>query len=124
MARILLAEDDDAVRTFVSRALQMDGHDVEEAPNGMEALELLHDEGGRFEMLLSDIKMPGIDGIQLAHACALDYPEITILLMTGYADQRERADGLMAIVEDVLSKPFTLTQIRTSVATALQAKAA
>jgi CheY-like chemotaxis protein len=63
--------------------------------------------------------MPIMDGIALALAAARDFPNLTILLMTGYADQRERAHGLDALVHDVITKPFTLAQIRVAVAEAL-----
>jgi CheY-like chemotaxis protein len=112
MARILLAEDDDSVRAFVSRALELDGHSVLAVEDGAIALETLGDDPGGFDLLVSDIKMPVMDGIALALNVARDKPDLPILLMTGYADQRERAHGLDQIVRDVVSKPFTLADIR------------
>jgi CheY-like chemotaxis protein len=119
MAHILLTEDDEAVRSFVKRALELDGHTVTAAEDGGEALEILQKDEGAFDLLLSDIMMPVMDGIALALAAARDFPGLTILLMTGYADQRERASGLDALVHDVVSKPFTLVEIRRAVAGAL-----
>src|ERR1700693_1163090 len=119
MARILIAEDEDALRGFVARALGQDGHEVFAVPDGAEALDALTRHGGRFDLLLADIKMPLMDGIALALAAARDYPATTILLMTGYADQRERAHGLDALIHDVIAKPFTLAEIRTAVNDAL-----
>ncbi len=121
MARILLAEDDEAVRGFVRRALELDGHEVVAAADGGEALEILQGEDGRFDLLLSDIRMPVMDGIALALAAARDFAALRILLMTGYAEQRERAHGLDAIIHDVVQKPFTLVDIRRAVAEALAA---
>ena len=66
--------------------------------------------------------MPVMDGIALALAAARDFPDLTILLMTGFADQRERASGLNAIVHDVVTKPFSVADIRTAVAAALAAR--
>jgi CheY-like chemotaxis protein len=66
--------------------------------------------------------MPVMDGIALALAAARDFPKLKILLMTGFADQRERAHGLNAIVHDVVTKPFSATGIRTAVAAALAAR--
>jgi len=63
------------------------------------------------------------DGIALALAAARDFPDLTILLMTGYADQRERAQGLDALIHDVLAKPFTLAMLRGAVGEALAVKA-
>jgi len=119
MARILLTEDDDAVRAFVARALEMDGHAVTQAIDGAEASEVLHAEHGAFDLLLSDIKMPVMDGIALALNVARDWPSLPILLMTGYADQRERAHGLDQLVKDVVAKPFSLAEIRSAVGKAL-----
>jgi two-component system cell cycle response regulator CpdR len=121
MARILIAEDEEALRSFVARALAQDGHEVVVAPDGAEALDLMGRHGGRFDLLLADIRMPVMDGIALALAVARDYPEVIILLMTGYADQRERAHGLDALIHDVITKPFTLAEIRAAVREALGA---
>ena len=119
MARILLAEDDDSVRSFVKRALEFDGHSVTATEDGAAALEVLDQEKGAFALLLSDIKMPVMDGIALALNAARSYPDLPILLMTGYADQRERAHGLDQLVRDVVLKPFTLADIRAAVAKTL-----
>ena len=113
--RILLTEDDDAVRTFVSRALELDGHRVETACDGLEAMERLTERDGEYDLLVSDVKMPLMDGIALAHSAADRWPGLPILLMTGFADQRERADDLSQVIRDVLTKPFTLQQIREAV---------
>lgn len=122
MARILIADDEELMRLLVGRAIAMDGHEIVTAEDGAEALEILTEQGGAFDLLLTDIKMPIMDGIALALATARDFPELTILLMTGYADQRERATGLNAIVHDVVTKPFSVADIRTAVADALAVK--
>jgi two-component system, cell cycle response regulator CpdR len=119
MARVLLAEDEDAVRALVRRALEMDGHAVTEAEDGGIALDMMNAEQGAFDLLLSDIRMPMMDGIALALAVARDHPQVPILLMTGYAEQRERANGLDSLIDDVISKPFSLADIRSIVARTL-----
>ncbi len=116
--RILLTEDDDSVRAFVSRALELDGHDVEAACNGVEAMEQLTEKSGGFDLLVTDVKMPMMDGIALAHETASRWPGLPILLMTGFADQRERAQDLANVIRDVVTKPFTLQQIRDAVSEA------
>ena len=63
--------------------------------------------------------MPIMDGIALALAAARDFPELTILLMTGYAEQRERAHGLDALIHDVIAKPFSIGALRLAVNEAL-----
>ena len=124
MARILLTEDDAAVRTFGSRALQLDGHDVVTAEDGEEALDVLKHEDGEFDLLLTDVKMPIMDGIALTHYAARDWPALPIVIMTGYADQRERARGLEDIVLNIVTKPFSLADIRSAVSVALADKMA
>ena len=120
MARILIAEDEAALRAFVARALKLDGHEVDEAGDGAEGLERLGAVGS-YDLLLSDIRMPAMDGIELAHRASSLRPSMKILLMTGYAEQRERADTLASIIVDVVAKPFSLPEIRSAVSRALAA---
>jgi two-component system cell cycle response regulator CpdR len=124
MARILIAEDDDNVRAFVSRALAHYGHEVVVAEDGGLAEEVMIEENGRFDLLLSDIKMPVMDGIALALSVAERFPEVTIMLMTGFADQRERAHGLDQLVYDVIPKPFSLQMLLDKVGDALAGRPA
>jgi DNA-binding response OmpR family regulator len=121
VARILIAEDEDAIRNLIARALTQDGHQVVAVQDGAEAFDIFTREDGAFELLLTDIRMPVMDGIALALAAARSHPEVPILLMTGYADQRERADGLDALIHDVITKPFSLAAIRAAVNGALGA---
>jgi two-component system cell cycle response regulator CpdR len=121
MSRVLIADDEDSMRSLVARAIAMDGHDTVTAQDGAEALEILTREAGAFDLLLTDIQMPIMDGIALALSAARDFPRLTILLMTGFADQRERASNLNAIAHDVITKPFSVADIRTAVADALAA---
>jgi two-component system, cell cycle response regulator CpdR len=122
MPRVLIADDEASMRALVARAIAMDGHETVTAQDGAEALEILTREDGAFDLLLTDIQMPIMDGIALALSAARDFPELTILLMTGFADQRERASNLNALVHDVITKPFSVADIRTAVADALAAR--
>jgi two-component system, cell cycle response regulator CpdR len=122
MARILVVDDEEPIRVLVARGLSLDGHDCLLAADGGEALDVLTAEAGRFDLLLTDIRMPMMDGIALALAAKRDFPALTIMLMTGYADQRERARSLDAIVEDVMTKPFTLSELRDRVTEILARK--
>ena len=119
MARILIAEDDDSVRAFVTSALKMKGYEVVVAEDGGLAAEIMDAEKGRFDLLLSDIKMPIMDGIALALTVAASFPEVIIVLMTGFADQREQAHGLHELIYDVIVKPFTLADLLAKVDDAL-----
>jgi CheY-like chemotaxis protein len=122
MARILLAEDETSLRDLNARALRQDGHEVVANSDGAEALDALAREQGCFDLLLTDIRMPVMDGIALALAAGRDHPTLPILLMTGYADQRERTRGLQLLIHDVITKPFTLAAIRAAVKGALAAR--
>ena len=115
MSRILVVDDEEPLRTLVARGLGLDGHSCLTAADGAEALDLLVAEQGRFDLLLTDIRMPLMDGIALALAAKQQFPELTIMLMTGYAEQRERAKSLEAIVAEVMTKPFTIAELRATV---------
>ena len=119
MARILIAEDEEPLRALLKRALAEDGHVVVATADGAEALDAIERDKDGFYLLLADIKMPVMDGIALALAVARDHPKLPILLMTGYADQRERAFGLDALICDVIAKPFALAEIKFAVASAM-----
>lgn len=124
MARILIAEDDENVRAFVTQALKLSGHDVTDVEDGGLALEILQEQAGAFDLLVSDIRMPVMDGIALALSCGAEFPGVTILLMTGFADQRERAHGLEALIYDVIAKPFSLADLQGKVEDALAGRPA
>ncbi len=117
MAKILVAEDEESVRSFVCRALEGEGHEVKGVPDGSEALRALSEE--RYDLLVTDIVMPGLDGIALALKTTKDYPEMPVLLMTGYSAEQQRAHNMEELVATVLLKPFSLRQICDAVAEAL-----
>ncbi|CAH1668201.1 Response regulator [Hyphomicrobiales bacterium] len=115
MSRILVVDDEEPLRVLVARGLSLDGHRCLTAADGAEALDILVAEEGRFDLLLTDIRMPLMDGIALALAAKQQFPDLTIMLMTGYAEQRERAKSLETIVAEVMSKPFTIAELRATV---------
>ena len=119
MATILLVEDDESVRAFVSKALRIDRHQVIEAEDGEMGLQAFAESSG-IDLVLSDIQMPVMDGIAMTKALAQDRRGQKILLMTGYANQRERASDLEAMILGLVEKPFTLAAIRDRVSQALQ----
>ncbi len=121
-ARILVAEDDPSVRTFVFKALCLRGHDVTTVDDGVRALEALKKEA--FQLLVTDIVMPGLDGIALALRVGRDYPDLPILLMTGYSAERQRAHNLDRLAIRFILKPFTLQQICDAVEQTLNQTAA
>lgn len=108
MIRILLAEDDDAMRTYLARALQNAGYDVSAVDRGTVALELLKTE--HFDLLISDIVMPEMDGIELAQLCKDVSPDTRVMFITGFAAVSLRASR-EAPEARVLSKPFHLRDL-------------
>ena len=115
MANILLVDDEETVRELLKRGLELDRHNVELGQNGANGLDILREKNGEFDLLISDIRMPELDGIALAQAAKQAFPLLPILLMTGYAEQRERTKELEQVVEDVLTKPFSLGELRSTV---------
>jgi two-component system, cell cycle response regulator CpdR len=108
MIRILLAEDDDAMRCYLARALENAGYDVEAVDRGTAALPLLQAED--FDLLLSDIVMPEMDGIELAQRCAEISPRTRVMFITGFAAVTLKASR-EAPQATVLSKPFHLRDL-------------
>lgn len=117
MARILVVEDEESVRDFVNRVLTMHGHSVLIASDGAEAVDLMGSH--HFDLLLSDIAMPMMDGISLALKVRATRPHVPILLMTGFADERQRAHNLSLLIEGLITKPFNMDQLLGAVNKAL-----
>lgn len=113
MARILVAEDNDSVREYVDRGLKSFGHDVVCVADGGEALSML--QSGDFDLLVTDIVMPVMDGIALALSVADLKSSMPIIMMSGYAVERQRAHNLQDLITEVISKPFTLAELRKAV---------
>jgi CheY-like chemotaxis protein len=123
MPRLLIAEDEQPVRELLTRALTLEGYEVQAATDGAAALDVLSS-AGPFDLLLTDIRMPIMDGIALALVAARDYPNLVIVLMTGYAGERERAHGLDRLVHDVVLKPFSPAVMKHTLAKTLVARPA
>jgi two-component system, cell cycle response regulator CpdR len=108
MSRILLAEDDDSLRGFLSRALERAGHDVISCADGEEAADVLEQD---WDLLLTDIVMPGMDGIELARRAAARHPGLRIMFITGFAAVALAAGEAQVPGAKVLSKPIHLREI-------------
>ncbi|HYK81100.1 MAG TPA: response regulator [Micropepsaceae bacterium] len=109
MARILLAEDDESLRRFLAAALERAGHAVTSFGDGAAAYECLIK--ARFDLLLSDIVMPGLDGIELAKRAADLYPALKIMFITGFAAVALHPAAETPKHAKVLSKPFHLREL-------------
>lgn len=109
MRRILLAEDDDDMRRFLVKALKNAGYEVVDFGNGAEAYERLKEEP--FTLLLTDIVMPEMDGIELARRAAELDPDLKIMFITGFAAVALNPDNEAPKEAKVLSKPFHLRDL-------------
>lgn len=119
MAHVLLADDDAAMRDVAHRALVADGHKVAVAHDGQEALERATGASPPFDILVTDVQMPALDGISLAEQLLAIQPGLRIVLMSGLQSEIARADRLKSRTTLFLSKPFTLDQLRAVVRQAL-----
>ena len=108
MTRILLAEDDDSMRVYLARALERSGYQVVAVDRGTAALPLL--ESQQFDLLLTDIVMPEMDGIELAQKATSIAPDMRVMFITGFAAVALKA-GRAAPSAKVLSKPFHLRDL-------------
>jgi two-component system cell cycle sensor histidine kinase/response regulator CckA len=114
-ARVLLVEDEDAVRSFASRALTTRGYTVLEATSGVEALEIMDREEGKIDLVVSDVVMPEMDGPTLLRHLRERRPDIRVIFMSGYAEEAFRNN--LGADEDFifLPKPFTLKTLAETV---------
>jgi two-component system cell cycle response regulator CpdR len=119
MQRILLAEDDDSLRGFLERALERASYEVVSFANGEEAFERLKREP--FHLLLTDIVMPRMDGIELARRASELDPDLKIMFITGFAAVTLKTDIAAAREARVLSKPFHLKDLVNEVSRVLSA---
>jgi two-component system cell cycle response regulator CpdR len=108
MVRILLAEDDESMRTYLARALERSGYEVVAVTTGLEAVPYI--DSDRFDLLLTDIVMPEMDGIELAQHAASVAPDMRIMFITGFAAVTLKA-GKAVPQAKVLSKPFHLRDL-------------
>jgi two-component system cell cycle response regulator CpdR len=107
--RVLVAEDNPAVREFVVRAQTGVGHEVTPAGDGRAALDELA--RSSFDVLVTDIVMPNVDGIALALKATSLHPELRIVMISGYAQERMRAHNIDALVHRIIAKPFSIGEI-------------
>jgi CheY-like chemotaxis protein len=116
-AKVLVAEDNPAVREFIVRSLSSVGYAVTAAIDGQQALDMLARE--KFDVLVTDIVMPNVDGIALAMKAVRMFPNLRIVMISGYAQERMRAHNLESLVHKIIAKPFSLEEICEAVKNAL-----
>ncbi len=119
MARILLAEDDESMRGFLATALRRAGHEVRDVADGLAAIDALGEDTA--DLLLADVVMPGLDGIELARRAAKEHPGLKVMFITGFAAVALKAREETPRGARVLSKPFHLRELVEQVDMMLQA---
>ena len=118
MGRILIADDHDALRRGLARALTEAGHDVEEAPNGNAAIERLHD--GYFDVVLSDLKMGGSDGLDVLRTTKALHPSTAVILMTAFGSVSTAVEAMKSGAFDYVQKPFEIEEMEVKIEKALE----
>lgn len=115
---VLIVDDEEPVRRVASRLLARSGYEVREAANGAEALRVLAAANGAIDLLVSDIIMPEMGGLELARRAAADFPGLPILLISGYSDSQDLGQSIPADL-DLLQKPFSGNELAAAVARCL-----
>lgn len=108
--RILAVDDDPELREMIALMLKHDGHDVQVAADGDEALAALAEE--RFELLISDVGMPGMTGWELAARARAAWPHMRLVLATGWGTEIDPAQARLRGIEAVIAKPFRINDLR------------
>ncbi len=114
---ILVVEDNPAIREFIARALASSGHEATLATDGQQAMEILSQ--GTYDLLITDLVMPHVDGIALALKAARQNPDLRVIIISGYAQERMRAHNLDTLIYKIIPKPFSLEELCAAVETAL-----
>src|SRR5688572_5971719 len=120
MGRILIADDHDALRRGLVRGLTEAGHEVEEASNGNAALERLHDSS--FDVVLSDLKMGGSDGLQVLRTTKALHPTTAVILMTAFGSVNTAVDAMKNGAFDYVQKPFEIEEMEVKIEKALEVR--
>ena len=116
--RILIADDHDSLRRGMVRALQDAGHEVDEASNGNAAIELLHK--GQFDVVVSDLKMGGSDGLDVLRTAKALHPTAVVILMTGFGSVQTAVEAMKIGAFDFVQKPFEIEEMELRIAKALE----
>ena len=111
MRKILIAEDEDAIREFVVINMRRAGYEVTEADCGERAMEVFDSAGGNFDIVLLDVMMPGIDGFEVCKQIRAASPSIGIIMLSAKTQEMDKVSGLMLGADDYIAKPFSPTEL-------------
>jgi DNA-binding NtrC family response regulator len=116
-SRVLVVDDEEALRYLLSTELAAEGYEVETAGDGDEAIEAIKQKD--YDVVLLDIKMPRVDGFEVLKFIKQNKPEIKVIMLTAYADVKNAIEALKLGASDFVSKPYDLQDILTSINRAL-----
>jgi two-component system response regulator PilR (NtrC family) len=111
--RILVVDDEDALRTVLSAELEGEGYKVNMAADGAEAIAILKTQ--EFDLILLDIKMPNVDGFEVLKFIKDNHPKSKVIMLTGFADLKNAIESKKLGAEDFVSKPYDLVDLLTTV---------
>jgi DNA-binding NtrC family response regulator len=112
-SRILVVDDEEALRTVLSSELKGEGYDVDTASDGDEAISVVQNK--KFDLLLLDIKMPKVDGFEVLKFVKKSFPSIKVIMLTGFADLKNAIESKKLGAEDFVSKPYDLVDLLTTI---------
>lgn len=119
--KALIVDDEDVIRQMVGRVLKYMGIESETADNGFQALEKL--EAGRFDIIIADIRMPNMDGMELLKIAGKKYPDIDVIIMTAYSAKYSYVDVVEAGAADFINKPFSVEELKAKMERVLRERA-
>ena len=113
MARILVVDDEDTLRTVLSQELKGEGYEVEAAADGQIAIDTLKVKP--FDLVLLDIKMPNVNGFEVLKYIKQSHPNLKVIMLTGFADLKNAIESKKLGAEDFVSKPYDLVDLITTI---------
>jgi adenylate cyclase len=115
MIGLMVVDDEEGVRRSLRKVLEKDGYDILMAENGEQAVHMVRENHGRLETVISDFKMPGMDGLETLIEIGKINPEITRIMLTGYATMESAIESVNAGIDGFLTKPFDNMELRAKV---------
>jgi DNA-binding NtrC family response regulator len=112
-SRVLVVDDEEALRTVLSTELKGEGYEVDTASDGDEAISIVQNK--KFDLLLLDIKMPKVDGFEVLKFVKKSFPSIKVIMLTGFADLKNAIESKKLGAEDFVSKPYDLVDLLTTI---------
>ncbi len=112
-SRVLVVDDEEALRTVLSTELKGEGYEVDTASDGDEAISIVQNK--KFDLLLLDIKMPKVDGFEVLKFVKKSFPAIKVIMLTGFADLKNAIESKKLGAEDFVSKPYDLVDLLTTI---------